>query len=340
MPRSSLFAAAIFGGALLALVENAWPQSSTPPVVDVRTSDLTVTVTADATPVKGTKVTFDLRPVGVTDASGAVTVPPSLLSAFRLKGSKAMVVVNRCENQPEITIAAVADGAQDRERSCRETQDCRCLAGIIDAETISAIKVQMSNPVQIEVQRARDSQRVAKWNGKRWVVAGGTALLGVGAALAFSGHNSGAPTPPAPSTPPLTPGPTPSTTTPPSQTPNPTSFNKTYTGTIMVSNNNTCNFNTNAQVTGILSVDAQGNGAWRKTHVNVGVTFTFNIHLNVTGPTTATFDATTTQNVQGTPFSVHDVGMISGNTLNVTQTFTPIPQTCLTQYFGSLSGQP
>ncbi len=113
-------------------------------------------------------------------------------------------------------------------------------------------------------------------------------------------------------------------------------FNGTYTGS-MTASTNTCSFAPTTPIRGFLSVDSNGRGTWQKTHLNAGVTFNFNIVLNVTGPTSASFTASTTQQVGSRVYSVTDSVTISGNTITITQTFEATTNPCTVRYTGQLS---
>jgi hypothetical protein len=116
----------------------------------------------------------------------------------------------------------------------------------------------------------------------------------------------------------------------------PTSFNGTYSGTL-VAGGNGCNFSQTSSVRGVLTVDTTGKGTWIKTHVNTGVTFNFNVSLSVSG-STASFTATTTQAVGSQTYGVTDVVGISGSTLTITQAFQSTSGTpCTVQYTGQLT---
>jgi hypothetical protein len=132
--------------------------------------------------------------------------------------------------------------------------------------------------------------------------------------------------------------PTPSTIAAPTPSaPSLTALNGTYAGSLTATANS-CDFSPTASIRGVLSVDANGRGTWQKTHVGPNVTFNFNITLSSTGSGTASFSASTSQQVGSRTFSINDVAAISGTVMTITQTFTSTSgQACTVRYTGQLS---
>jgi hypothetical protein len=99
-----------------------------------------------------------------------------------------------------------------------------------------------------------------------------------------------------------------------------TTFSGTYTGT-GTATTNTCSFSSSAPIRGVLSVNSSGVGTWQKTHTAAGVTFNFNVTLNVSG-SQATFQATTTQSISGATYTVTDTAaQITSTGMTLTQRF-------------------
>jgi hypothetical protein len=115
-----------------------------------------------------------------------------------------------------------------------------------------------------------------------------------------------------------------------------TVFNGTYTGS-MTASTNTCSFAPTTPIRGVLMVDSDGRGTWQKTHLNAGVTFNFNIVLTVNGQSSASFTASTTQQVGSRTYAVTDSVTISGNTITITQTFEATTNACTVRYTGQLT---
>lgn len=102
----------------------------------------------------------------------------------------------------------------------------------------------------------------------------------------------------------------------------PTYYNGTYTGQAMPTGINTCGF-TGTGINGVLNVNGNGTGTWRKTHLSVGVIFDYDVSL-VMNATGATFTATKMQTVNGLPFRITDNGSFTQATLVLRQRFEGI----------------
>jgi hypothetical protein len=92
-------------------------------------------------------------------------------------------------------------------------------------------------------------------------------------------------------------------------------FNGTYTGT-GTATTNSCGFTSPAEIRGILTVDQNGHGEWKKQHPNAGAEFNFQITMSGNS-SSASFTGQTSWN----GYTVHDEVTVSGNTITVVQTF-------------------
>jgi hypothetical protein len=119
----------------------------------------------------------------------------------------------------------------------------------------------------------------------------------------------------------------------PSSAPDATAANGPYAGDGRVTMNE-CAFNATVSATGTINVNKDGQGTWTKIHVSAGgVVFHFNITLKVISATSATFLATTQQDIGNETYDVTDTGTLAGNNaLTVTQKFTRHGKPCTTVY--------
>lgn len=129
-------------------------------------------------------------------------------------------------------------------------------------------------------------------------------------------------------------------------TPSPTSTDATFAngafaGPGHTTSNGCVVFDDAVTAIGTINVNKAGQGTWTKVHVSAGVTFTFNIQLQVLSATSATFTATKSEVfVGGSTFTVTDTGTLAdSNVLTVTQEFTRQGTPCKTVYNMTLHRQ-